>query len=66
MENCFRLLNQEPTVCGVDSSKKTIAKKLYKEIVSRDFEGIQMIIMNKTSVPDVPLEVYYFFFFVFI
>ena len=31
-----------------------------KGIVSRDFEGLHMILMNRTWVPDVPLEVYYF------
>ena len=29
-------------------------------IVSRDFGGLQMILMNSLCVPDVPLEVYCF------
>ena len=31
-----------------------------KETVSRDFRCLQMILMNRTWVPDVPLEVYSF------
>ena len=31
-----------------------------KGIVSRDFEGLQMILMERIYVPDVPLEVYLF------
>ena len=31
-----------------------------KGIVSRDFEWLQMILMNRLCVPDVPLEVYSF------
>ena len=31
-----------------------------KGIVSRDFEWLQMILMNRFWVPDVPLVVYYF------
>ena len=31
-----------------------------KGIVSRDFEGLQMILMDRIGVPDVPLEVYSF------
>ena len=31
-----------------------------KGIVSRDFEGLQMILMDRLCVPDVPLEVYSF------
>ena len=34
-------------------------------IVSRDFEGLQMILMNRLYVPDVPLEVYSFLNFRF-
>ena len=33
---------------------------LLKGIVSRDFEWLQMILMNRLCVPDVPLEVYSF------
>ena len=36
-----------------------------KGIVSRDFEGLQIILMNRTWVPGVPLDVW-FLFFVFI
>ena len=32
----------------------------FKGIVSQDFGGLQMILMNITWVPDVPLEVYFF------
>ena len=31
-----------------------------KGIVSRDFEGLEMILMDRIGVPDVPLEVYIF------
>ena len=37
----------------------------FKGIVSRDFEGLQMILMDRIGVPDVPLEVYYFLNFRF-
>ena len=30
----------------------------FKGIVSRDFEWLQMILINRLCVPDVPLEVY--------
>ena len=30
----------------------------FKGIVSRDFGGLQMILMERIFVPDVPLEVY--------
>ena len=33
---------------------------MLKGIVSRDFEGLQMILINRLCVPDVPLEVYSF------
>ena len=33
---------------------------LFKGIVSRDFEWLQTILMNRLCVPDVPLEVYSF------
>ena len=32
----------------------------FKGIVSRDFEGLQMILMDRIGVPDVLLEVYSF------
>ena len=32
-----------------------------KGIVSWDFSWLQIILMNKLGVPDVPLEVYFFF-----
>ena len=35
-------------------------RKLFKGIVSRDFEGLQLILMDRIRVPDVPLEVHYF------
>ena len=36
-------------------------KYVFKGIVSRDFEGLQMILMNRTWVPYVPLKVYSYF-----
>ena len=36
-----------------------------KGIVSRDFGGLQMILMNRIVVPDVPLDVYLFLNFCF-
>ena len=39
---------------------------LFKGIVSRDFGGLQMILLNRIGVPDVLLEVYSFLIFVFI
>ena len=33
----------------------------FKGIVSRNFGGLQMILMDRIGVPDVPLEVYSFF-----
>ena len=41
------------------------AKLHFKGIVSRDFGGLQMILMNRIGVPDVPLEVYSFLNFRF-
>ena len=38
---------------------------LFKGIVSRDFEWLQTILMNRLCVPDVPLEVYSFLNFCF-
>ena len=35
-------------------------KKELKGIVSQDFGGLQMILINRLCVPDVPLEVYSF------
>ena len=37
----------------------------FKGIVSRDFGGLQMILMDRIGVPDVPLEVYSFLNFRF-
>ena len=42
-----------------------LMKKCVKGIVSRDFEGLQMILINRLCVPDVPLEVYSFLNFRF-
>ena len=38
---------------------------IIKGIVSRDFQSLQMILMDRIGVPDVPLEVYYFLNFRF-
>ena len=32
----------------------------FKGVVSQDFEWLQMILINRLCVPDVPLEVYSF------
>ena len=37
----------------------------FKGIVSRDFGGLQMILVNRIGVPDVPLDVYSFLNFRF-
>ena len=37
----------------------------FKGIVSRDYGGLQMILMDGACVPDVPLEVYFFSHIVF-
>ena len=34
--------------------------KKFKGIVSRDFEGLKIILIDRTGVPDVPLKVYSF------
>ena len=34
-----------------------------KVIVSRDFDWMQMILMNRTWIPDAPLEAYCFFIY---
>ena len=34
-----------------------------KGIVTRDFGGLQMILMDKIGAPDVPLKVFFFFTF---
>ena len=38
----------------------TYSSFTFKGIVSRDFEGLQMILMDRIGVPDVPLEFYSF------
>ena len=47
IQRCFI----EPALQGIIS---------FKGIVSRDFEWLQTILMNRLCVPDVPLEVYSF------
>ena len=37
----------------------------FEGIVSRDFDWLQMILMNRTWVSDVPLEVFFLFSFSF-
>ena len=39
---------------------RQVKQCLIKGIVSRDFEWLQMILMDRLCVPDVPLEVYSF------
>ena len=49
--------------------QKSLQKKkfcLFKGIVSRDFGGLQMILMDRIVVPDVPLEVFFFHFHIVI
>ena len=41
------------------------ASARFKGKVSRDFGGLQMILINRIGVPDVPLEVYSFLNFCF-
>ena len=48
--------------CNISTDKTPFAKE-FKGIVSQDFDWLQMILMNKTWIPDVPLEVYCFFKF---
>ena len=38
----------------------------FEGIVSRDFDWLQMILINRTWVPDVPLEVFFCFHLVFL
>ena len=47
------------------NKKKIAVKNTLKGIVSRDFEWLQTILMNRLCVPDVPLEVYSFLNFRF-
>ena len=44
----------------MDSLFMIIYEHMLKGIVSRDFEWLQTILMNRLCVPDVPLEVYSF------
>ena len=46
-------------------NNKTGVEEQFKGIVSRDFGGLQMILINRIGVPDVPLEVYSFLNFCF-
>ena len=41
-----------------DKNLQNKNKLLFKGIVSRDFGGMQMILMDRIGVPDIPLEVY--------
>ena len=43
-----------------------ILKHFFKGIVSQDFGWLHMILMNRTWLPDVPLEVNYLFLSFFI
>ena len=47
------------------ADKKHAMAMQFKGIVSRDFEGLQMILMKRSWVPDVPLVVCYFLNFRF-
>ena len=47
------------------TKQKYAFHKNIKGIVSRDFGGLQMILINRLCVPDVPLEVYSFLNFRF-
>ena len=50
---CFYLLKEDKHFLQSYNS-------MFKGIVSRDFEWLQMILMDRIGVPDVPLEVYSF------
>ena len=52
-----------PTGCGVKPKNKI--KQDLKGIVSRDFEGLQIILMDRTWVPHVPIVDCYFLNFCF-
>ena len=52
--------------CVSDTAVLTAKSKyffMFKWIVSQDFGGLQMILMDSIEVPDVPLEVYFFYYF---
>ena len=53
----FYLMNlEEQKIYSVMSSQHaSLLQALFKGIVSRDFEWLQMILMNRLCVPDVPL-----------
>ena len=53
--NCFQIF-----IVLVTVPVFTKVFQLIKGIVSRDFEWLQTILMNRLCVPDVPLEVYSF------
>ena len=42
-----------------------VSENMFEGIFSRDFEWLQMILMDRLCVPDVPLEVYSFLNFRF-
>ena len=54
-ERMMERANSQPCLYEILSSKI-----LFKGIVSRDFEGLQMILMHRTWVPNVPMKVYSF------
>ena len=51
--------------CLVKSFLEKVSTHEVKGIVSRDFGGLQMILMGRIGVPDVPLKVYSFLNFCF-
>ena len=56
---CISLL-QMKYILFLSVGENTACTDDIKGIVSRDFEGLQIILMNRTCVPDVPLKVYSF------
>ena len=61
----FVIFREIETTCNIICSRPSEPKMVFKGIFSRDFEGLQMILINRLCVPDVPLEVYSFLNFRF-
>ena len=45
---------------GIFTHQRILTDGPFKGIVSRDFGGLQMILMDRIYVPDVPQEIYLF------
>ena len=57
LQNSIKNISLLDKITHLDGKKEI---SLLKGIVSRDFGGLQMILINRLCVPDVPLEVYSF------